>query len=239
MNTRVMVVDDTTLFRRVVSDALAGVPGVEVVGTASNGKLAMTRLAALRPDLVTLDIEMPEMNGIEVLQAMRAANMNTGVIVLSAHTVHGAEMTVRALELGAFDFLTKPESGTAQQNVARLRSQLLPMVLAFARKHEIRSILSGAVRPAAAPPAVRPPGERPGRLLRRAQPLVLIGVSTGGPGALANLLPALPGQLGAPVFIVQHMPPLFTAPLAASLATKSAIRVKQAEEGEIALVNCA
>ena len=113
MSIRVLVVDDTVVFRRIVSDALAGLPGVEVVGTASNGKLALSRMAALRPDLVTLDIEMPEMNGIEVLEAMGPAGFKAGVIVLSALTMRGGEMTVRALELGAFDFLTKPEGGRA------------------------------------------------------------------------------------------------------------------------------
>ena len=97
MSTRVLVVDDTVVFRRIVSDALTGMPGVEVVGTASNGRLAMSRIAALQPDLVTLDIEMPEMNGIEVLEAMSAAGMNTGVIMLSSLTVRCGEMTVRAL----------------------------------------------------------------------------------------------------------------------------------------------
>src|SRR5579863_9532166 len=122
MSTRVLVVDDTVVFRRIISDALTGAPGVEVAGTASNGKLAMARMAALEPDLVTLDIEMPEMNGIEVLQAMAAAGMKPGVIMLSSLTVRGGELTVRALELGAFDFLTKPEGGNAEANLSHLRA---------------------------------------------------------------------------------------------------------------------
>ena len=109
MTTRVLVVDDTSLFRRIVSDALRGLPEVEVVGTASNGKLALARLAALRPDVITLDIEMPEMNGIEMLEAMRAAGLRTSVIMLSSLTVKGGQMTIQALEAGAFDFITKPE----------------------------------------------------------------------------------------------------------------------------------
>src|SRR5580658_3367792 len=124
MSTRVLVVDDTAVFRRILSEALASVPGVEVVGTASNGRLAIGRIAALQPDLVTLDIEMPEMNGIEVLQAMRASGLNAGVIIVSALTVRGGEMTLRALELGAFDFLTKPEGGNMESSLDRLRSRL-------------------------------------------------------------------------------------------------------------------
>ncbi|MGD0298623.1 MAG: chemotaxis response regulator protein-glutamate methylesterase [Bryobacteraceae bacterium] len=245
MSTRVLVVDDTVVFRRIVSDALTGVAGVEVVGTASNGRLAMSRMAALEPDLVTLDIEMPEMNGIEVLEAMSRAGMNAGVIMLSSLTVRGGEMTVRALELGAFDFITKPEGGNTEANLGYLRGRLLPMIQAFERRREIRTILSGgaappateAVRPSvAAPPAIL---SRPARRLRRTgPPLVLIGVSTGGPGALAKLVPALPVDLDAPVFIVQHMPPMFTGPLAQSLDKKSALRVKEAQDGEAAEKNC-
>ncbi|MGA2114788.1 MAG: chemotaxis response regulator protein-glutamate methylesterase [Bryobacteraceae bacterium] len=243
MSMRVLVVDDTVVFRRIVSDALKAVPGVEVVGTASNGRLAMARIAALQPDLVTLDIEMPEMNGIEVLEAINAAGTKTGVIMLSSLTERGGEMTVRALELGAFDFLTKPEGSDAAGNLVHLRTCLAAMIGAFERRREIRAILRGAALRSvpeaisAAPAATLP---RPSRGLRcTGSPLVLIGVSTGGPGALAELVPALPADLGAPVFIVQHMPPMFTQPLAASLDKRSAVRVKEAQDGEAAQSNCA
>ena len=244
MSTRVLVVDDTVVFRRIVSDALSAVPGVEVVGTAANGKLAMSRMAALQPDLVTLDIEMPEMNGIEVLEAMASAGMNAGVIMLSSLTVRGGELTVRALELGAFDFLTKPDGGKQEANLAHLRTQLLPMVRAFERRREIRAILGGGASTQASEVRAPAPGavpvHRPARGLRRTgPPLVLIGVSTGGPGALAKLVPALPGDLGAPVFIVQHMPAMFTQALAESLNKKSSIRVKEAKDGEVAHKNWA
>jgi two-component system, chemotaxis family, protein-glutamate methylesterase/glutaminase len=232
---RVLVVDDTAVFRRIVSDALAGVPDVEVVGTASNGRLAMARIAALEPDLVTLDIEMPEMNGIEVLEAMTASGLSAGVIMLSSLTVRGGELTVRALELGAFDFLTKPEGGNAETNRALLRSRLQPMIRAFERRREIRTILRGNPSPSS-PAAVQPPA-RGAR--RSGPPLVLIGVSTGGPVALTRLLPSLPADLGAPVFIVQHMPAMFTQPLADSLDKKSALRVKEAQDGEVAQANYA
>jgi two-component system chemotaxis response regulator CheB len=252
MSLRVLVVDDTIVFRRAVSDALAGEPEIEVVGTAANGKLALARMAALQPDLVTLDIEMPEMNGLEVLQAMSAAGLHVGAIVLSSATIRGGEVTMRALELGAFDFLTKPEGGSVAQNVASLRARLLPMIRAYQRRHEIRKILQGGLQGGlqalSKPPArellpVTPasvPVERPARIASHAgPPLVLIGVSTGGPVALGKLLPALPRDLGASVFIVQHMPALFTKPLAASLAAKSGIRVTEAVEGERASENCA
>jgi two-component system chemotaxis response regulator CheB len=241
MSLRVLIVDDTAVFRRIVSDALTGAPGIEVVGSAPNGRLAMARMAALRPDLVTLDIEMPEMNGLEVLEAMKSAGIDAGVIMVSSLTARGGEMTVRALELGAFDFVTKPQSGSAAANLSQLRSQLLPMVDALRRRREISTILRGGNgRSGLAIPSATGTPQVPARQCRRAgKPLVLIGVSTGGPGALSTLVPALPGDLGVPVFIVQHMPPIFTQSLAVSLDKKSAVCVKEAEEGELPRPNCA
>jgi two-component system chemotaxis response regulator CheB len=239
---RVLVVDDTVVFRNVVSEALAGIPDVEVVGSAANGRLALSRINALQPDLITLDLEMPEMNGIEVLERIKSAATNTGAIILSAHTVHGGELTVRALELGAFDFLTKPDRGTPQENMKFLRDGLRPLIQAFARKHRKPSeppepaALSRPTRPA----EVTKPASAVVRIPRRAgTPIVLIGVSTGGPAALTTLLPALPANIEAPVFIVQHMPPLFTKPLALSLSGKSKMRVKEAEDGERSEPGCA
>lgn len=242
MSLRVLVVDDMAVFRRIISEALAGAPGVEVVGIASNGKLALSRMDTLKPDLITLDVEMPEMNGLEVLEAMKSAGTDAGVIMLSSLTVRGGEMTIRALELGAFDFLTKPESGGPEANLARLRAQLLPMIEAFRRRREVTAILRGGKpREAAVAFSARvlaPPA--PPRHWRRTGPaLVLIGVSTGGPGALAKVVPALPADLGAPVFIVQHMPPTFTQSLATSLEKKSAIPVREARDGETPQANCA
>jgi two-component system chemotaxis response regulator CheB len=242
MATRVLVVDDTSIFRRIVSDALSGIPDVEVVGTASNGKLALARMAQLQPDLVTLDIEMPEMSGIEVLEAMRAAGRKTSVIMLSSLTVKGGEMTIHALEAGAFDFITKPEGRSQEKNLAQLRESLRPIIQALARQREIRSLLKPSPAKAAASnpdpsrPSDAPSARAPGR---RGSPIVLIGVSTGGPNALAEVLPAWPAKIGAPIFIVQHMPPLFTEALAQRLQTKSSIRVKEAQNGEVAEADCA
>ncbi len=249
MSTRVLVVDDTVVFRRAIAEALDAVPGVAVAGTASNGRMALSRIAALRPDLVTLDIEMPEMNGLQVLEEMRGAAHMPGVIMVSALTSRGGQMTVKALELGAFDFITKPESGSAEQNIARVRDGLLPIIRAYERSREIRSILAGgafkhsalavpplalhAAPPLSAPAAPREAGQRV--LLRSGSALVLIGVSTGGPSALARLLPSLPADLRAPVLVVQHMPALFTAPLAESLNKKCTLPVKEAVDGEAAL----
>jgi two-component system chemotaxis response regulator CheB len=231
MSTRVLVVDDASIFRRIISDALSGIPGVEVVGTAANGKLALARLAALQPDLVTLDIEMPEMNGIEVLESMRNSGITTSVIVLSSRTLQGGELTVRALESGAFDFITKPETGSPTENLASIRDHLRPMILALERRREIRSILKVKAN---AKVAIAAPPDTAAKRISSGSPIVLIGVSTGGPAALAELLPAFPAKIGAPVFIVQHMPPHFTHALAQRLQVKSALTVKEAETGETA-----
>lgn len=244
MKTRVLVVDDASIFRRVISDALSGIAGVEVVGTSANGKLALARLASLQPDLITLDIEMPEMNGIEVLEAIRRSGVTTNVIMLSSCTVQGSEMTIRALELGAFDFITKPEGGSQESNMAGLRDSLRPMIQALERRREIRSILSvKGSKPSPVPTINHSPGpivpaaaRSPGR---SGPPIVLIGVSTGGPAALAEVLPVLPAKIGAPVFIVQHMPAHFTEALAHRLQSKSVILVKEAQDGEIAGIDCA
>jgi two-component system chemotaxis response regulator CheB len=177
------------------------------------------------------------MNGLDVLAAIRASGQMPTVIMLSALTVKGGQMTIRALEAGAFDFITKPEGGSEEENLAQLRSSLKPMIQALARQREIRSILkttTTAGAPSAPPVSVaqRAPG-------RAGSPIVLIGVSTGGPTALAEVLPALPLKIGAPIFIVQHMPPLFTEALAQRLQAKSAIKVKEAQDGETAHADCA
>jgi two-component system chemotaxis response regulator CheB len=248
MSTRVLVVDDESIFRRAISEALSGLPGVEVVGTASNGRLALARLSSLQPDLMTLDVEMPEMNGLETLKTMRDSGVNTSVIMLSSLTVRGGDMTIRALEAGAFDFITKPEGGSQQDNLTRLRGSLGSMIQALERQREIRSILKAKTQKLPSPgvpnlsPAPRPQSPVMPAVQARSRsgpPIVLIGVSTGGPVALAELLPMLGSHVGAPIFIVQHMPPHFTEALAQRLQTKSAILVKEGQDGEIAKTDCA
>jgi len=118
---RVLVVDDTVVYRKIVSDALDEMPGVEVVGTANNGKIAMSKIASLKPDLLTLDIEMPEMNGLEVLAHMKAEAPDVGAIMLSTFTYKGGEMTMKALELGAFDFINKPIDLTQLENTVMVK----------------------------------------------------------------------------------------------------------------------
>ncbi len=235
MKLRALVVDDSSLFRRVIADALALIPEVEVIGTAPNGKIALERIAILSPDLITLDIEMPEMNGLEVLDALKSRGQDCGVVMVSALTMKGGELTIQALERGAFDFITKPTGGDMKSNLASVVTALTPIVSAYRRRWEIRSILKSSSAPAQTPARIiSPPLQTLASLAGtpRKSDLVLIGVSTGGPNALATMLPLLPRNFPVPVLIVQHMPPLFTKPMADSLAAKCKLTVKEAEDGE-------
>jgi two-component system chemotaxis response regulator CheB len=245
MNLRVLVVDDTIMYRKVVGDILAEMPGVEVVGTANNGKIALSRIASLKPDLITLDVEMPVMNGLETLQEMQKSCPDVGVIMLSTLTKRGSEITMKALELGAFDFIAKPDSDVMQDNVQMLRNALMPRVKAYAKRLEMRVLLKQRTRPvgAAGPvgqPAPASSAAAPAAVTMAAAPsrrtgkskAVAIGISTGGPNALTRMLPQLP-KLGVPIFIVQHMPPLFTKSLAESLDAKCQYEVREAEHNEV------
>jgi two-component system chemotaxis response regulator CheB len=249
---RVLVVDDTIVYRKIVSDVLQEIPGVEVVGTANNGKIALSRIRTLKPDLVTLDIEMPEMNGLQVLEEIRRESLATEVVMLSTLTVEGGAMTIQALELGAFDFIPKPQSGTMAENLAGVRLALAPMIRTLLRKKEtqkrirerISSMTSG--RPELASPRPTPPVQPPTQprpvsrpLVRQSAEIVAIGISTGGPNALARMMPMLPADIGVPIVIVQHMPPLFTQSLARSLDAKCGLTVREAQHGDILEPNVA
>ena len=249
MKLRALVIDDSALFRRVITDALTQLADIEVVGSAPNGKIGLERIVALNPDLVTLDMEMPEMGGLEVLDALKGRGRETCVVVVSALTLKGGSLTIRALEKGAFDFITKPSGGDPSANLAAIRQALAPVVDGLRRRLEIRSILKtpGQRSDLSAPPS-SPGGPRPLEPSRASLPqtgslrqpaggiqmvrMVLVGISTGGPNALAQMLPSLPGDLPVPVLIVQHMPALFTQSLAASLAARCALMVKEAADGE-------
>ncbi len=245
---RVLIVDDTIVYRKAVSDILEQLPGVEVVGVAHNGKIAISKVKTLKPDLLTLDIEMPQMNGIEVLQELQKNYPDVGAIMLSTLTSEGGSLTLKALELGAFDFILKPQGTDIQANMAEIKNALAPMLKTFAehKRGIARIAKTGAsVNRLKAPlqkprPITRTISKTSGAAGRKTAPIsyrgkseiVTIGISTGGPNALSQMLPRLPKDLGVPVLIVQHMPPVFTQSLAASLDKKCALSVKEAEEGE-------
>jgi two-component system, chemotaxis family, protein-glutamate methylesterase/glutaminase len=247
---RVLVVDDTVTYRKILGDVLAEIPGVTVVGVASNGKIALQKVEQLRPDVLTLDLEMPEMDGLEVLRRLRAAKADVGAIMLSAFTVEGAQATLAALDAGAFDFVVKPSGNSVEANTTRLRRELQSKLAAFARRRDVHQILSGttpsSVRPSPSGPASRPTsaGSRPAALDFHLSPsfsaagpveAVVLGISTGGPKALTEMLPRLPGDFPVPILIVQHMPPVFTRSLAEDLNVRCKLHVTEAEDGQAVL----
>lgn len=219
---RVLVVDDSALARRMISGALEDDPDVEVVGLAANGSIGLARMDQLDPDLITLDVEMPGMGGLDTLTEIRRRRPSLPVILLSSLTRRGAEVTLDGLYRGASDYLTKPAGLGLDESRARLAEELRPLVRSLCRR-----LLAGPP-PSPPPPPPRPiPSEDAGPI--RA---ILIGASTGGPQALGQLLHELPADLPVPVLIVQHMPPLFTRILAESLSGRTPHRVREAVHGE-------
>ncbi len=221
---RVLVVDDAVVIRKILTDALSTDPDVEVVGTAANGKIALSKLDQLKPDLVTLDVEMPEMDGLTTLRELRKTHARLPVIMFSTLTARGATSTLDALAAGASDYVTKPANvGSVTAAITRIREELIPKIKALCGR-------SNAPAVTALPKVFAKP------LLAGPRPVVeavVIGVSTGGPNALAEVIPALPGDLPVPVLIVQHMPPVFTKQLAERLAAKSKVPVREGTPGEV------
>ena len=251
---RVLVVDDSAVIRKLVTEALQADEMIEVVGAARNGAVAVEKVAELAPDAVTMDVEMPVMNGIEAVKVIRRAHRRLPIIMFSTLTERGASATMDALYAGASDYVTKPSNVTGfQQALDNIREELVPKLKALTGRtgpptppappsgaphgrgpHAPAGAPGPAVlprqeagrAPAAPVAAVRPPGPRP-----TAFRALLIGSSTGGPDALAKVLSALPAMLPVPILAVQHMPPLFTRLLAERLNAVCAFPVHEAEDG--------
>jgi two-component system, chemotaxis family, protein-glutamate methylesterase/glutaminase len=224
---RALVVDDSVVIRRLVTHVLAQDPDIEVVGAASDGALALARIPQLHPHLMTLDVEMPNMDGLATLREVRKRYPGLVVIMFSTLTERGAAVTLEALALGAQDYVAKASNmGSLDRSLDSLRGELLPKVKQFFRiRGGAAPETAAAPRPGAPHPRAWSKGPRP---VRHA---VVIGVSTGGPTALARLLPGLPGDFPLPVLIVQHMPPMFTRLLAERLQTQTRLRVTEAAAG--------
>ena len=217
---RVLVVDDSATIRRIVVDAIAASEDLELAGTAANGQLALDRLRRdPSPDVVTLDVEMPVLDGISTLKALRVGAPRLPVLMLSSHTEKGALATLDALAAGASDFVAKPRASSVQEARAFVDLEVLP---------RLRALGARAVEAPAAPR----PGPAPARPRHSGRvEAVVIGVSTGGPQALEQVIPRLPRQLAVPVLVVQHMPSMFTQLLARRLAAICALGVEEAADG--------
>lgn len=229
---RVLVVDDSVVVRRLVTDALSQDPAIEVVGTAANGRIALSKLDQVAPDLVTLDVEMPEMDGVATLREIRRVRPRLPVIMFSTLTERGAAITLDALAAGASDYVAKPANvGRVQEAIASVRDELTPRIRALVP----RGVVPAPARPPQ-PTRPAPVAPTPGPTVRRprstrAAEVVAIGASTGGPNALTEVLGSLPADLPVPVVVVQHMPPVFTRQLAERLDRTCAVSVFEGEHG--------
>jgi two-component system, chemotaxis family, protein-glutamate methylesterase/glutaminase len=242
----VLVVDDSVVVRRLIVDALGAAENIEVVGTASNGLVAQTKIDQLKPDVITMDIEMPQMDGIEAVRELRKRHKQIPVIMFSTLSASGATATLEALAAGATDYVTKPSNvGSIQQSIAAVREQLVPKIHALGGKRRPASPVSrpparpaspaSPTRPTGAPAAGAPvaPPARPAarRTLGGRIDILAIGSSTGGPDALTKVLTAIPADIGVPIVITQHMPPVFTKMFAERLDRSTPLRVVEASDG--------
>jgi len=221
---RLLIADDSPVFRHFLRKCVAQMPDVEVVGEARHGEDAMAKIAGLKPDVLTLDMTMPRMNGMQVLQSMKQDYPNLPAIVLTSSNEKEAELTVAALDAGAFDFIFKPQVSDGDPTVC-LIDALLPRL-----KAACKSPVGGRTGPS----PVRSPKPVLRTSVRAASSrpdLVAIGSSTGGPAALHTVLGALPADFPVPVVLTQHMPKLFMQPLADRLEKETALSCHLAEEG--------
>ncbi|HBJ35944.1 MAG TPA: chemotaxis response regulator protein-glutamate methylesterase [Planctomycetaceae bacterium] len=262
---RCMVVDDSLVFRKVLRDCLAEVSDVEVVAVAGDGVAALEKIRQHKPDFITLDLDMPVMDGLMVLERIRDEAIDVEVLVVSGLTADGAEASVRALSMGALDVLLKPSDPDMRKCVEQLSIQLHDRIAVITTRRSRRGtarpsatptnccsaavwksvapprttaasgVLLGSVAGAASSSATAPTHWASHSIAKASADVIVIGISTGGPAALQKLLPALPASLAVPVVIVQHMPKTFTASLARDLNAKSAINVKEAAHGDLLL----
>jgi len=226
---RVMVVDDSAFMRFAITQQLNEDPELQVVGTASNGNEALLLIPQLQPDVITLDVEMPHLDGLSTLREIMK-KFPRPVIMFSSLTKDGAAETIQALILGAVDFIAKPD------NRLDIRTEMgdIAAKIKSAAKAKVKSAVAHRRLPAV--PLTPDKPEKQVRPYRKITPVILIGSSTGGPGALNEIIPALPANLMSPVLIVQHMPSGFTHSLAERLNNISPLKVKEAEPGDELLV---
>ena len=235
---RTIVVDDSVLYRKIIRDVLSDIPNVEVVAVARDGEVAIQQIGRHQPDLVTLDVEMPNVDGLAVLRAMRRRGLSGRAIMISSTTWSGSKSTLTALQEGAFDFVVKPSNGvSATENASILRKELAPRIEALRTSSQFRRGRTAHAEPQRntidrSSQKRRTVNHTSSRLARPAgkgcYAAVAVGVSTGGPDALRQFLPQLPATFPVPIIVAQHMPPVFTKSLADSLDQICALNVSEA-----------
>ena len=231
----VLIVDDSRSYQFLLSRALEQTGKAHIVGKASDGNMALRMAGLYKPDVITLDVEMPVMDGLETLKKLKEQHAGINVIMVSALTIRGAEVTLKALEAGAFDFLGKPSLDTSEANHLELVNQLTPILQSLLRKKTVSQGLT----------PIRTPEKKEEKRVSLVAPVsnvpvsvIGLGISTGGPNALRELLPQFPQNFKIPILIVQHMPPMFTKALADSLNQKCSLEVKEAAHGETVRPGC-
>ncbi len=230
---RAIVTDDTSLYRRMITDILKSIPGVEVVGAAFDGEDCLTMAEKLKPDFITLDMQMPRRDGLSTLEEIKRRKLTAEVVMVCSPTQESAEQTLRALRMGALDMILKPASNDFAANKKDLESQLANQVLTVRARRTRRIPAATAKTNSVRPLTGTTTHANPVRV--QTPKCVCIGVSTGGPQALGVVLQSLPSDLPIPIFIVQHMPPVFTKSLADHLNRIGKIRVSEAVDGELAV----
>ena len=229
------------LYRKVIRDSLSGEPEMVVVGTAADGNACLQKIRELQPDVVTLDVEMPVLDGLGVLRALDHDSAAPGIVLISGCSASSASLTATALRLGAFDFIVKPTEDSAGASARVLRERLLPVVKCCAERLQSRKRGANGTVEATSPHPPKPDTLTRLKSFTRALPpkVVGIGTSTGGPNALAEMLPQLPASIPLPILVVQHMPAVFTQSLAEELNRLCQIHVVEAKDGMSLEPGCA
>lgn len=220
---KVQICDDSLVYRALLKRLLRQLPNLDITASVGDGKSLLNAISDDCPDVILLDVEMPIMDGITVMQELQKTPYRPSVIMCSAFTTEGADVTIKALELGAHDFITKPNGKDRRDSEQKLLAQLEPQFTSILKKKLIKEATQ-EVFIRSSEPSVPKLSDKPS--------LICIGISTGGPNALTKVIPELPADLSVPVAIVQHMPPLFIESLASSLDAKSKVRVKVASDDE-------
>jgi two-component system chemotaxis response regulator CheB len=237
---RVLVVDDSALMRNLISKMITETPGLTVAETAMNGKFALQKIETVKPEVICLDIEMPEMNGIEFLRERKRRGITIPVIILSSIAEKGAVVTMEALALGASDFIQKP-GGSISTDIATVKDVLTPMLQGYGSRYKRLAAKSAGTEPAVKKPSLGLEGmlssaEKPKPITPIRKPgnteIIAIGISTGGPDALRVVFSRLDPTLKVPILVVQHMPAGFTSEFAKSLDKICPLDVKEAAEGD-------